>query len=187
MSSIGHTSPAGPEPARLTTRELHELPDADLVARCMAPIARRIHSETVAAAQSLVIRRLTADQAALLVFWLLYGNAGPGLSRLCRERPHRVADEDFWRLVEAGLGHLGDTPLLALTGRLRAEIAKVVPAGAARDADDGGVHLAEELARLDPDALKAIDDDYDRIAPESLRRTAGHIREHADRFVSIAA
>ena len=181
MSQIDQSYPAGPGPAPITQHELDELTDAELVAHCMAPISRRLHAEA-GPGQTRAIKRLTADQAALLVFSLLYGHAGRGLSSLIRERPHRVADEDFWRLVETGLGHLGDTRLLALIARLRAEVATVLPEDVGRP-DDGGIHLVETLARLDPVVLREMDGEYQRVLPESLRRAAGHNRSHTDRFI----
>jgi hypothetical protein len=109
----------------MTRRELAELPDAELVTRCAAPIVRRLHIRDTAERHP-AIRHLSRNQGALLAFWILYSHTQGGLISLCTHLPHRVVDEDFWTLVDEGLGEIQDANLLALLHRLRIEISLVI-------------------------------------------------------------
>ena len=146
--------------ADLTSAELATLPDADLVARAASAVSARVRG-LEPEAQAEAIRALSHDQAALFGFWVLHAHGGRGLSGFCQEMPHRAGDPDFWTLLEAALGRLGDHDLLALVRRVPSSMA-------------------------DPDAMLSLDAEYRQLASRSLARVARHIRAHPQEFVTVA-
>jgi hypothetical protein len=177
----------------MTRRELEELPDADLMARCVAPISRQMQVADSAATRHAFLRQLTGAQGALLAFWILFTHAEGGLTGFCMGYPHRMVDDNFWTLLQTGLRRLDDGDMLSLTGRLRTEVTLALRSGGYRE-DLGGERemdrssfgrLVETLEGLDPDVMRQLDDEYQRITPGSLRLVARLIRDHADEFVSI--
>jgi hypothetical protein len=185
--------------ARLWTRRDHagpppDLPDADLVARCAAAVQRRMRAgDPAPPAQAL--QRLTRGEQVLWAFWVLHAHTGAGLSGLCRELPHRAVHDDYWTLVEAGLRQLGAADLLALVGRLRAEVARALAAsgwpeglGADGELDGEGLdRLLAALGALDPGVMAELDAEYRRLEPDSLRRAAAWIRAHAGELAAPEA
>jgi hypothetical protein len=155
-----------PAPAVLTQRELDELPDADLVARCAAPISMRMHVAAPASERRAFLRRLTASQGALLVFSMLFTRAEGGLTGFYWSHPHRMADADFWTLLQIGLENLGDRDLLSVVERLRIEVARAAP---------------------DPPSMAQLDDEFRRAIPGSVGVAARLIRDHVAEFVTIQA
>jgi hypothetical protein len=174
--------------------ELDELPDADLVARCSASIARRMHVAGPEA-QRTVVLQLTQGQRMLLAFSIVHGHAGRGLPGLVAEMPHRLVHDGFWALLEAGLRLVGDDALLSLMRELRREVAGAI-AGAGLPEDfgrDGALdagafaRLLEALERLEPEVVRQLDERYLSLVPGSVRRVARHIRANAGEFVPIEA
>ena len=182
------------ELAVMTRRELEALPDAELVTRCAAPLSRRMHVAEPADRHAF-LRRLTGAQGALLAFWILFAHAEGGLGGFTAAHPHRMVDDDFWTLLEAGLRRLGAGEMLSLTPRLRSEISRVLAAAgwsgggaAGPDLDLASLErLVETLALLDPEVMGQLDDEYRRLLPGSLALAARLVRDHAGDFVSIGA
>lgn len=156
--------------AVMTRQELETLPDGQLVARSAAPLARGMQVADPAARRAF-LRRLTADQGALLALWIVVAHAQDGLTGFAVHHPHRMADDDFWTLLHVGLRRLGDGELLSLLGRLRSEVAGALAEGT--------------LAGLDPEAMQPLDEEYDRLLPRSLRRAAKLVRDRSRDFVSL--
>jgi hypothetical protein len=185
---------AGQPPALVTMsgRELAALPDAELVARCAGPAQRSLRSSDPAA-RAAAIRDLTRGQQVLLGYWLLAAHAGRGLSGFCEEMPHRAVHDGYWTLVEVGLRELGADELLALVGRLRAEVARALaesgfPEGLGSDGQldrDGFRRVVAALALLDPRVMAELDEGYRRIEADTLGRVARYVRERPADFVTL--
>lgn len=185
-------SPDGPPLVSMTARELEELPDADLLARCVAPTIRRLYGGD-RAARVTGLAELTGGQGGLLAFWILHRHTRDGLTGFCAELPHRLVHDGFWVLLEKGLPRVEAGDLLPVVRRMRIEVSRALaegeyPQDLGRDGEldhEGFVRLVQALKLLDPEAMRRLDEDYRRIAPAALRHVARFIREHLDELVSI--
>jgi hypothetical protein len=168
----------------MTRRELETLPDAELATRCAEPLAQRMRAPEPA--RHAFLRGLTGAQGALLAFWILFAHAEGGLRGFVTGFPHRMVDDDFWTLLEAGQRRLGDAGMLALLRRLRSEVSGVLTA---IDPTDLArlERVVEAFDRLDPAAIEPLDDEYRRLLPGTLRLVARLIRDRPNEFVVLEA
>jgi hypothetical protein len=166
----------------MTRRELDALPDADLLTRCAAPLAHGMRAPNPAV-QHRFLRRLTGAQGAVLAFWILFAHTEGGLGGFCTGYPHRMADDDFWALIEGGLRRLDDAGMLSLVERLRAEVRGVLRVWAPA----GLEQVVAALERLDGALVTQLDEEYRRLLPGSLGRVSRHIRAHVAEFVAVEA
>jgi hypothetical protein len=186
-----YTTARGPLQRVRARRALTALPDAELVARCAAPIVALLRVADPAARAD-AIRRLTGARCAVLAFSLVEGHAGGGLVGLCTELPHRLVQDGFWTLLESGFRQVDDSAMIALLRRLRREVACAlaaagVPDEVGREGEldrESFLRVVEAMERLDPDLVSRLDDEYRSLVPRSLRRVAQHIRAHAGEFVT---
>lgn len=158
--------------ARTHLRRGSAATDADLVTRCAAPIVRRMH-DADPVARAAVAPSLSEHQAALLAFWILFVHHGDGLAGFCHTHAHRLADSEFWTLVQTGLRD--DAGLFTIVARLRNVVERAVVA-APKDAD------YRWLEFLDKNEMDRLETEFGKAMPTSLRRIADHIRAHPDRF-----
>ncbi len=162
--------------ARTHLRRGSAATDADLITRCAAPIVRRMH-DADPVARAAVAPSLSADQGALLAFWILFVHNDDGLAGLCRTHAHRLANSDFWTLVQTGLRD--DAALFGIVARLRNLVERAVVA-----APRGGHHGWLEV--LDKHEMDRLEAEFGKAMPTSLRRMADYIRAHPDSFLVTA-
>jgi hypothetical protein len=149
----------------VSNQEIDTLPDAELIARCVAPVTALMHRARPSG-QPTPVRRMSPGEGAIFGFWLIESRSRGGLAEFCRFSAHRLDDSDFWTLLEGGRRHTGDAPLLSLLEALRVEWSATA-----------GRPRAKELRRLD--------NRHRRLRAGSEARMAAYIREHPAEFAAL--
>lgn len=154
-------------PPTITAAELAELSPSALLARAISMIVARIGPVGLEGRNE-IVRGLDPVRGAVFGYAVVHDHGRRGVSGLCAEVPHRVADPSFFPFVLASLSEIGAVELLELMRDAEAEIIRA-----------GG------LDDLDPEALRLLDERHAAGDATALDHLAHYVRAHADQLFTV--
>lgn len=148
---------------------------------CVAPFIAQIRGQDVAI-KSQVYAQLGPGQRALLMFWVFFGHARPGVRHFYAAIAYLLPHVDLWTAIKTGLGFFQDHAMLELVREIEAHYHVLA---ACRPTESHWYTVDSEVA---PDLL-AVENELDAklqmIAPATMERIGRYIRSNPSQFVEL--